>query len=686
MPIRRNPCPPSINDDSKDTTIATSSSRQEKIPHTTASKARFHLSDDDSLHSDHVLEYLEAAVSTSREDDNGTARKISRAMVPLTELSCDGTVTDSSVDAIWKLFQRNHHHLSLRILRLPRNQLTSAAAGSLANILKLTETLVHLDIRHNKVGQLGLAELIKPLTAQGGDKCSLIGLNLVDNNLTRSAAPLIAELLRKNKTLQELQLGHNPLRKEGMKAIAQGLGDNPDSKLSRIDLKATLGGKGAGIRVLITELLMRNEGIQILDLSSNNLKAAGAREFSTVFRQRNDIMDLNLGRNEIGVQGVSAVANVLNENGALQGYCHLQRLTLDWNQIGDEGATILATAVRNNSTLTFLDISNNNIGSPGATELANGFASNISLKTVLLNGNCIDDSGALALARALRRKNCCIDELTWHDNPLIPHEGEFFLNHAFRFRQSMKTWLGQLQLDMEEGRFGMSVDWWTLPMITDWEVEVLVQSLIRHNPRMLQTIWLAGEKVTDESLGLLCSRYIAENPSLQRLYLRQVTILDGMVAIKQALCTNSTLRILNVINCKVAAVDGAANLAFALKHNHTLERLKLDGMSFGDEGFRALWEVINPSEKNPHPSLVAINFNKCSLTDFSMAAIAESGSVGQLQEIYLEQNQITDRGVLDLAKAIVDNDTLRKLSLAHNMVSYKGQNTLRMFCKGICKL
>ena len=128
-------------------------------------------------------------------------------------------------------------------------------------------------------------------------------------------------------------------------------------------------------------------------------------------------------------------------------------------------------------------------------------------------------------------------------------------------------------------------------------------------------------------------------------------------------------------------------MALALKHNHTLERLKLDGLWFGDEGFRALWKVITPpNKKNPHPSLISINFNNCGLTDVSMAIIGESGSIGNLQEIYLEQNQISDRGVLDLTKAIVDNKTLKKLSVAQNHVSYRGQNTLRMFCSGVCRV
>ena len=97
-----------------------------------------------------------------------------------------------------------------------------------------------------------------------------------------------------------------------------------------------------------------------------------------------------------------------------------------------------------------------------------------------------------------------------------------------------------------------------------------------------------------------------------------------------------------------------------------------------DEGFESLWEAINPRDKNPHSSLVALNVSNNLLTDVAMAVMAEAGDV-TLQDLYLDGNQITDRGALDLAKAIMDSTTLKMLTVARNRLTHKGKNTLRWF-------
>ena len=466
-----------------------------------------------------------------------------------------------------------------------------------------------------------------------------------------------------------------------MKEIANGLEANKDSKVNHLDLRATtLGGKGAGMKALI-RLLFKNETIRSLDLSSNSLKAAGAIEFSSALIYRNQLHDLNLGRNEIGPEGVRAIANVLTEDGALQGYCHLKRLTLDWNQIGDEGAILLANSLERNSTLQYLDLSGNFIGSLGAVQLANTFTINFCLREVLLNDNNIDDEGAFALAQALGRRNSTIDNLSWQNNPRMSERGDFLLDHVFQYRESLTTWLGDVKNDVKADSL-MSINWWTLSpdyVITDWEVTFLAQALARYNPLMLQSIYLLGEHITDESILSLCENYIGENPPLQRLYMKGLSLgTHGITSLKSALCTNSTLRILSITQCGLTGANGASNLAVALKHNSTLERINLQGNGMDDEGFESLWEAINPRDKNPHSSLVALNVSNNLLTDVAMAVMAEAGDV-TLQDLYLDGNQITDRGAFDLGKAIMDSTTLKMLTVARNRLTHKGKNTLRWF-------
>ena len=76
-------------------------------------------------------------------------------------------------------------------------------------------------------------------------------------------------------------------------------------------------------------------------------------------------------------------------------------LSLTHNNIGDEGATHLATALRDNPPLLALNLSYNNIGNNGAASLADALTVNSTLTALNLGYNRIGNEGVLRLNRAL---------------------------------------------------------------------------------------------------------------------------------------------------------------------------------------------------------------------------------------------------------------------------------------------
>eukprot|EP00435_Cladocopium_sp_Y103_P074507 s374_g49.t1 len=104
---------------------------------------------------------------------------------------------------------------------------------------------------------------------------------------------------------------------------------------------------------------------------------------------------LDLRSNEIGDQGVEALAESLKSNGSLK------ELALGGNSIGDRGAEAVAEGLKSNGSLKDLWLWYNNIGDRGAEALAESLKSNGSLKLLALGGNSIGDRGAEALAAGL---------------------------------------------------------------------------------------------------------------------------------------------------------------------------------------------------------------------------------------------------------------------------------------------
>jgi len=72
------------------------------------------------------------------------------------------------------------------------------------------------------------------------------------------------------------------------------------------------------------------------------------------------------------------------------------------HEIGNDGATKVAAALKSNTTCPALFLSNNRIGPKGATTLAKALKNNTSLRSLSLINNPINDEGAKALANALR--------------------------------------------------------------------------------------------------------------------------------------------------------------------------------------------------------------------------------------------------------------------------------------------
>jgi Ran GTPase-activating protein (RanGAP) involved in mRNA processing and transport len=123
------------------------------------------------------------------------------------------------------------------------------------------------------------------------------------------------------------------------------------------------------------------------------------------------LTQLDLGHNQISVEGAKALAGALEQNTTLI------QLDLWDNQIGDEGAKALAAALEQNTTLIQLDLWDNQIGDEGAKALAAALEQNTALIQLDLWDNQIGDEGAKALAAALEQ-NTTLTQLNLRNNPI----------------------------------------------------------------------------------------------------------------------------------------------------------------------------------------------------------------------------------------------------------------------------
>lgn len=181
--------------------------------------------------------------------------------------------------------------------------------------------------------------------------------------------------------------------------------------------------KDADIETTLTQILKDSKSLEILSLHENHLTLANG-ELTSGVAASTTLQELDVGDNQINVEGAERLAEAMKENkllttlrlvgnqigddgckfmaGALTcNTIRLQQLSLCDNILCNLGATRLADAMTNNTTLLMLDMSCNAIGDGGAEKLANALLHNTTLRELNLGCNQIGDEGAEAIASAL---------------------------------------------------------------------------------------------------------------------------------------------------------------------------------------------------------------------------------------------------------------------------------------------
>eukprot|EP00758_Cryptobia_borreli_P003974 Tbor_TRINITY_DN409_c0_g1::TRINITY_DN409_c0_g1_i1::g.3165::m.3165 len=269
-----------------------------------------------------------------------------------------------SAEAVTHVLQQNPHY---SILDLSCNRLRDEGAIAIADLLLINEDLVHLSLCSNDIGYEGGIALAKALehncTICFLDLGGLCGINR--NHLGSRGAAAIGEMLMKNQVLYSLNMSSNGIGLEGVSLLAEGL--------------------------------KHNTTLAELNLSSNNIGAKGCQALATVLDQTN-LVKIDLQRNAIGDVGVLKLAECLESSHIIQH--SVAELRLESNNIGEIGIKALAGLVKLSPTLTKLYLCKNNIKS-GLQAMAIELQNNNVLKELMMSDCKIPESDIIHLARNL---------------------------------------------------------------------------------------------------------------------------------------------------------------------------------------------------------------------------------------------------------------------------------------------
>jgi Ran GTPase-activating protein (RanGAP) involved in mRNA processing and transport len=606
------------------------------------------------------------------------------------ELRCEQVMGPEFLGPMHRLLVNYHSSIHLYSLELPNNELTPDAGNDLSQILRSQQqTLSKLDLSGNPLTAVGCSPILDPLITESFPSRLKI-LNLSSTQLGTKGATTLASLLRYNKSIQELYLGHNNMGTRGIKTLVAGLVENSTLEILDVSYNAM---KKQGATIL-SEAIMQNSkssNLRIIDVTCNKLGPAGMQAFAKLLAMDQKLEGFYAGRNDLGPEGATSLGNALrvnyslkeirleaNEIGNLGAWMlvdslgenehrtsAVEKIGLGWNDIGLEGVTGIADALKGNSKLRRIDLTGNKICCEGAKALAESLSYDLSLDELIVAENNIKDDGAYAFALAMGKPTCTLQSLVFHDNP-ITSDGLASLQRVPQLRRNLQYWLAQLLRELSKS--SVSSVQLAERKIGDEEL-LLITDILEECSPIVRAFWLSGEGLSPRSLVPFFQRAMGESSKIIRLYLKNTRYGDDVArALSSSLRYNTSLEVLSLMDSSISAV-GASAIAEGLVNNSTLRRLNLDRNQIGDVGMSVLGQAI------PKTSLVSLSVSRNSLTDQSMKLECAKC----LEELHMNGNQITDMGVLEFCRYLIEGCRLQWLSLRDNQITSRGGEILKTF-------
>ena len=427
-----------------------------------------------------------------------------------------------------------------------------------------------------------------------------------------------------------------------------------------------------GIQDYVNEI---KEGLQmntrLISLTLCNITNNGAITIAEAIRLNTTLQKLNISNNSISDDGAAAISDNLKFSTSLQ------EINISQNSITNRGIKLFAEAIQINSTLKNINISKNHISIEGLLYFMEKVKKNCTLEVVNITHNNVTRSGLTSIKQCIENLQRPIQiYASW--NVIVSRNGELLKICTFHESENI----------IEED------DVWSFE---DYDPDYIVtclseclkeddtlqelnmskhQIIIGREKKIIEAI-----KVNKTLLKLDASftkirdeDYISDclkiNKSLKELNMSENMITsNGAKEIATAIRVNTTLEKLD-LSCNRISNDGVSFISDGLKNNNSLQELNISRNEITSEGAQYIAEAIQVNT-----TLEKINVSCNAISDDGAAAIIYSLQFNNsLQELNMSRNEITSEGAKKITEVIQVNTTLKHLDLSINKIADDGAN------------
>jgi Ran GTPase-activating protein (RanGAP) involved in mRNA processing and transport len=287
----------------------------------------------------------------------------------------------------------------------------------LMQAIRTNEHVKHFLLGNNVIGPTG-GKSIGAFLADADKKCQIETWYLAGNDLDNQAIQPIAKGLTYDTVCKSLWLKRNPLGPEGVRHIAKMLETNETLEVLDLDNVAC---QDEGLYYLC-QALLQNTSLKTLYLDANAITVKGASYLASYFEEltrvkRCGIVNLFLGMNQLRDEGAKILVSALSQ------YPHLERLVLSSNRIQLTGLRYLLTGLEQHPSLILLDLGLYK-ATPDMAELPNCFAGGGILMGRFLSKNPTIQMFDVSHSHMLHEDFKAISQVMEHQHSLM-----YFLAH-----------------------------------------------------------------------------------------------------------------------------------------------------------------------------------------------------------------------------------------------------------------
>ena len=574
------------------------------------------------------------------------------------------------------ILQALKHITKLKVLHLDGNNMTELVVEDVAHVIKNNPNLHQLGLANNLLGPSAVV-IFQALK----ENCKLKNLYVHNNNMTRKVGEDLANAIKNNPSLEEIFLSNNNLKssasmilqalKQTSKLkvlefsgnnitgqVAEDLADviRKNSNLEQLNLENNKLGPSA---VIVLEALMQNSKLKSLNLNSNNMTSKVVEYLANVIKSNCYLNRLGLAYNMLGpssaviFQALKAthklktlylhnnymtghvavdLANVIKNN------LDLETVSLSCNSL-KSSASVILKALKENCKLKILDLSGNNMTGQIVEDLAYIVKNNPNLEQFYSKNNELGQS-ALVLLQALA-ENCTLKRLNLNGNSMTGHVAEVLADIIINNP-------GLEELCLSDNDLKISV-------------AVILQTLKQNSK--LRILDLNGNGMTGQIAEHLAN-VIKNNSSLERLGLRSNRLKRSAGMILQSLIGNSKLKILN-LNGNSMTGHIANDLVSVIKNNPGLEKIYLSDNDLKSSAVA----ILKALKDNTQLKILSFTNNWMSSnfdTDMALVSVIKNNPL--LTELWLGDNMLQS-GLINIAISCGELMNLKVMELSCNSIN-----------------